>query len=293
MTERHAVRGIRAGRRGRGPAHGRGSIPLYAAGARGLRRGHRDDAATTRARASRSCPNGFPIVAVGVALSLAARTPRGAATSCSARPSSEQRAELDRAQRRPRGAPRRNRCPEIVERADEVERLNAQLRRRCARARPSCRWRSRSSPSSAAGGRAPRGTVLGDRFEVARRIGEGGMGAVYVGRRPDHGRARRHQGHPGELVAAARRAAPLRARGARAATVTHPAVVRMLHVDVSDDGLLFQVQELVDGETLQRGAPAHRWARRRRGARSAPCSARRSPRRTRAASCTATSSPTT
>jgi serine/threonine-protein kinase len=37
-----------------------------------------------------------------------------------------------------------------------------------------------------------------------------------------------------------------------AATITHAAVVRMIHVDVSDDGLLFQVQELVEGEPLGR-----------------------------------------
>jgi serine/threonine-protein kinase len=37
-----------------------------------------------------------------------------------------------------------------------------------------------------------------------------------------------------------------------AAAVNHPAVVRMLHVDVSDDGMLYQAQELVVGETLER-----------------------------------------
>ena len=37
-----------------------------------------------------------------------------------------------------------------------------------------------------------------------------------------------------------------------AATINHPAVVRVVHVDVSDDGLLYQVQELVDGDTLQK-----------------------------------------
>jgi len=37
-----------------------------------------------------------------------------------------------------------------------------------------------------------------------------------------------------------------------AATITHPAVVRMIDVDISDDGLLFQVQELVDGDPLGR-----------------------------------------
>ena len=47
---------------------------------------------------------------------------------------------------------------------------------------------------------------------------------------------------------------------AAAATVDHPAVVRMIHVDVSDDGMLFHAQELVEGETLRRRhRRGHRW----------------------------------
>jgi serine/threonine protein kinase len=47
---------------------------------------------------------------------------------------------------------------------------------------------------------------------------------------------------------------------ASAAAVNHPAVVRALHVDVSRDGLLFQVQELVLGETLSARLHARPWA---------------------------------
>ena len=42
-------------------------------------------------------------------------------------------------------------------------------------------------------------------------------------------------------------------REARAtATVSHPAIVRALHVDVTEDGMLFQVHEFVEGVTLHR-----------------------------------------
>ncbi len=37
-----------------------------------------------------------------------------------------------------------------------------------------------------------------------------------------------------------------------AATVPHPAVVKMVHLGLSDEGLLYQVQELVDGVVLSR-----------------------------------------
>jgi len=75
-----------------------------------------------------------------------------------------------------------------------------------------------------------------------------------------------------------------------AAAITHPAVVRMLDVDISDDGLLYQVQELVRGEPLARTArrawgPADAGAIRRGAVRP------RSPLHTRSAWCTATSSP--
>ena len=35
------------------------------------------------------------------------------------------------------------------------------------------------------------------------------------------------------------------------ASVAHPAIVRVIHVDVTEDGQLFQVQELIDGRTLE------------------------------------------
>jgi len=95
------------------------------------------------------------------------------------------------------------------------------------------------------------GTVLGDRVEIEARIGEGGMGAVY--------RARDlvTSGPVAVKVVQAGSANELDGlyrflREAQAlASLTHPAIVRSFHVDVADDGRLFQVMELVSGETLQ------------------------------------------
>jgi serine/threonine protein kinase len=86
---------------------------------------------------------------------------------------------------------------------------------------------------------------------VGDLLGTGGMGAVYAGTDRVTGARvaiKVTQAGSSQQLDGLRRFL----REARsAATVTHPAVVRTLHVDVSNDGLLYQVQELVDGETLQ------------------------------------------
>jgi hypothetical protein len=150
---------------------------------------------------------------------------------------------------------------EIVKRAEEVERLNAQL---------TSQVRARSAELSIALSKLAQqrdetgvlrtGVVLGDRFEVRDPLGEGGMGVVYSG-------LDRRTGEPVAIkVIQASSTRQLDAlhrflrEAASAATVSHPAVVRTFHVDVSEDGMLFQVQELVEGVTLQsRIRAGHRW----------------------------------
>jgi serine/threonine-protein kinase len=147
---------------------------------------------------------------------------------------------------------------EILAHSKDADRLNAELQR--ANAQLQAQVRSRSAELSLALSRLARGTavddtlaagtVLGDRFVIEAPLGAGGMGVVYRG----------HDQVTNQLVAikviqaggsrsqdALRRF--LREAGA-AASVSHPAVVRMLHLDVSGEGLVFQVQELVEGETL-------------------------------------------
>ena len=141
---------------------------------------------------------------------------------------------------------------EIVTRAAEVDALNAQLQ---------AQVRERSTELSMAlaklaeqrdgGGRLRPGLVLGGRFEIAELLGEGGMGAVYAGV------DRTTRSRVAIKIVQARSSAALDAlhrflrEATAAATVAHPAIVRVLHVDVSEDGMLFQAQELVKGVTLQ------------------------------------------
>jgi hypothetical protein len=142
---------------------------------------------------------------------------------------------------------------EIVARAAEVEQLNAQLQ---------AQVRARSSELSLAlarlaqqrrqGDQLLRDTLLGGRFQVGNIIGEGGMGAVYEG----VDQVTRARVAIKVVQATSTRTLDALRRFAReagtAAAITHPAVVRMIDVDISDDGLLFQVQELIDGEPLSR-----------------------------------------
>ncbi|MFO0682390.1 MAG: serine/threonine-protein kinase [Sandaracinus sp.] len=141
---------------------------------------------------------------------------------------------------------------EIVAHAGEVESLNKQLKAQVkARSDELAVALARLAQQPEAGGLRP-GSVVDDRFEVAQPIGAGGMGVVYSGRDRTSGKRVAikivRTGSSGDLESLRRF---VREAGA-AATVPHPAVVKMVHLGLSDEGLLYQVQELVDGVVLSR-----------------------------------------
>jgi hypothetical protein len=148
---------------------------------------------------------------------------------------------------------------EIVLRAQEVERLNAQLQVQVReRSMELARALEKLAQQRGDDGKLRRGVLLGGRFEIEGVLGEGGMGVVYQGLdRSSGARVAIKVVHAGssQLDAVHRFLREARA----VATVAHPGIVRMLHVDVSDDGTLFQAQELVAGDVLEQ--------RLRRGAR--------------------------
>ena len=195
-------------------------------------------------------PNGVSIVFVSVVLAwvLYAARRRDFAGQATIREQRRVLAELNA------GLERRvqEQVSEIVRRAGEVEQLNAQLQ---------AQVRERSSELSVALERLAarrveehslsRGAVVGDRFEIGEPLGEGGMGVVHAG--VDRSTGKR----VAIKVVQAKSSSQLDAlhrflREAKAAaTVLHPAIVRVLAIDVSSDGMLFQAQELVEGETLR------------------------------------------
>ncbi|MFK7985440.1 MAG: serine/threonine-protein kinase [Sandaracinaceae bacterium] len=96
----------------------------------------------------------------------------------------------------------------------------------------------------------PAGTVLGERYRLARLIAEGGMGAVYeaVDQTTDTVVAVKLL-HP-ELS----RESDIRRRFRRESSVLkaldHPAIVRIFDIGAGDDELLYSVMERLEGRTL-------------------------------------------
>lgn len=95
------------------------------------------------------------------------------------------------------------------------------------------------------------GTVLGGRVRIEEPLGRGGMGIVYRGRDLLTGNAvavkvvQASSAHELDVLHRFLREAQI------VASLTHSAIVRSIHVDVSEDGRLFQMMELVEGETLE------------------------------------------
>lgn len=140
---------------------------------------------------------------------------------------------------------------EIVVRAREVEVLNAQLMERVQeRSRELSSALARLARSSGSNGALKKGAILGDRVRIESVLGQGGMGIVYLAHDV------RTESQVAVKVVQAASVSELDSlqrflqEARSAASVQHPAIVRTLHVDVSEDGELFQIQELVRGIPL-------------------------------------------
>ena len=152
---------------------------------------------------------------------------------------------------------------EIVARAREIEKLNHHLR-----AQVIDRSRQLAHALRGAGPRAERalaeGELLDGRVEIGARIGAGAMGEVYRGADRILGRDVAVKVPRADSGVSTDVWVRFAAEAEAAAAVHHPVVVHTLHVGITDDGRLYQLQELVDGvslsTTLAEGAtwpPAH------------------------------------
>jgi serine/threonine-protein kinase len=146
---------------------------------------------------------------------------------------------------------------EISARAHEVETLNQSLRERVRdRSHELGLALARLAASELGESTLPTGRVLAGRYEIVRPIGVGGMGVVYEGRdrQGDSSVAIKLVRSAGRLELLQRFLVEARA----AAEIDHPAIVRVWHVDVSPQGELFQVLELLDGRSLEAALAEHR-----------------------------------
>ncbi|MGH7298133.1 MAG: serine/threonine-protein kinase, partial [Polyangiaceae bacterium] len=139
---------------------------------------------------------------------------------------------------------------EIRSRARDVEVLNRQLQARVAeRSRELAAALARLAEGAPQHAIAP-GDVLNGRFEIVRPIGSGAMGEVFEGTdRVSGGRVavkviHGKRGH--DVVDLQRFLGEARA----AAAVSHEGIVRTVDVDVTPDGTVFHVMELLEGATM-------------------------------------------
>ncbi|HEX5409871.1 MAG TPA: serine/threonine-protein kinase [Gemmatimonadaceae bacterium] len=96
------------------------------------------------------------------------------------------------------------------------------------------------------------GSVLAGRYHIVRRIGEGGMGQVYLA---EHVRMRRrsavkvlNQGLVNDSDAIAR----FNREASNASQIQHPNVAAIYDFGETDDGLIYLAMEYVDGEPLRK-----------------------------------------
>jgi tRNA A-37 threonylcarbamoyl transferase component Bud32 len=94
------------------------------------------------------------------------------------------------------------------------------------------------------------GTVLADRYEVVRRIGEGGMGAVYEARHTVIGKRVAVKVLLEKFVAKSDFVARLLQEARLASSIGHEHIVDVTDFGTTADGRSFVVMEFLDGESL-------------------------------------------
>src|SRR5690349_4757954 len=97
------------------------------------------------------------------------------------------------------------------------------------------------------------GQILSSQFQVIRKLGEGGMGQVYLAHQLDVGRDVVIKVMHPELTAGSPQAVERFKREARAvARLNHPHIVQLYVFGQTEQGLLYLAMEFVEGRSLSR-----------------------------------------
>jgi len=135
--------------------------------------------------------------------------------------------------------------------------VNAPANKTCPQCGQTYDFEQRFCPRDGSTLRAPAGSnlvgsVLADRYHIVRRIGEGGMGQVYLA---EHVKIRRrsavkvlHQGMVNDPDAIAR----FNREASNASQIQHPNVAAIYDFGETDDGLIYLAMEFIDGEPLRK-----------------------------------------
>lgn len=100
------------------------------------------------------------------------------------------------------------------------------------------------------------GQILVERFEVVRRIGEGGMAVVYLGRELETGTERALKVLAPQLADDDKAVERLRREAELAMQLDHPNVCPILHVGETAEGFLFLVMPFLEGQSLAQALDA-------------------------------------
>lgn len=130
----------------------------------------------------------------------------------------------------------------------EVQQLNDELRRQIAQRSRRLMETLISSDGDTAIRVYEEGNILGDCYRVTKMLGEGGMGAVYEVERTTDGmhlaaKVLNHAPDRNDLGRFAREAEIL-------AKLAHPNLISIFDIDITDEGVLYIVMELVSGMSL-------------------------------------------
>ena len=94
------------------------------------------------------------------------------------------------------------------------------------------------------------GSVVADRYHIEKKLGEGGMGAVYLGEHVKMGRKSAIKVMTQSMASNPEAIARFNREAANAARINHPNVCAIYDYGETTDGLIYLAMEFIEGESL-------------------------------------------
>ncbi len=94
------------------------------------------------------------------------------------------------------------------------------------------------------------GSIVADRYHIKKKLGEGGMGAVYLGEHVKMGRKSAIKVMTQSMASDPEAIARFNREAANAARINHPNVCAIYDFGETEDGTIYLAMEFIEGETL-------------------------------------------